>query len=314
MDTKIEYDTQALDERRNLVSVTLFESYLAKFILEHPVHYQDAYLKLFDALRPLCATNDRIQHAVFSLLQVQYPEYTLFDDFHSQHFSLPAADYLLKLLADHMFPPSKRSGAPNFLTAIDMTARSPANIRRNKKLFSHANRGVIEVEPISSSPNITRAIGIVSKAYQPSDLMDYFSAAIEPSGQYYKPAEKSHVAIWLRERNLPVIAGSSGSTEALIARILPHAPALSTEEKHLIAFTQACNMVANGHHSLFESMIVADDLKLIPLQEADTPKALYLQCIPVSLLEDDEFMAFINSDLVQHLLADATVVMRPENP
>ncbi|MDF1678031.1 MAG: hypothetical protein P1U32_04980 [Legionellaceae bacterium] len=314
MDTKIECDTQALDERRNPVSVTLFESYLAKFILEHPAHYQGAYLKLFDALKPACALQDRIQHAVFSLLQAQHPEYTSFDDFHPEHFSLSAADYLLKLLADHMFTPSKSPSPPNFFTATDMTTRSPTNLCRNKKLFSDANRGVIGVEPISSPPHLTHTIGIVSKAYQPPDLTDYFAAAIEPSGQYYEPAETSHVAIWLRERNLPVIAGASGSTEALIARILPYAPVLSAEEKRLITFTQACNMVANGHHSLFEALIVADDLELILVQEADTQKALYLQCVPASLLEDEAFIAFMGSELVQNLLPNTSVTKQPESP
>ncbi len=296
------HDIEALDEKHNRISITLFESHLAKFILEHPEIYEAAYLKLFEALKAPCATNERLQYSVFSMLQIQYPEYHAFESF-DEAFYLPAADYLLKLIGDYLFPAQSSSSPQSFLHTPSISSRSPTNPFRNQLLFDEENRGVSEVEP--DEITLTKAIGIVSDAHRTSDLDNYFEQAIEASGQYYQPKESAYVATWLRHHFLPIISGASGSTEALISRLLPRAPDLTTEEKWLIVFTQACNMVANGHHSLFEAILVADDLGLIPLSEADTQQTLYLQAIPPVIQENETFIRFMNADFIQSLLPDS---------
>lgn len=119
-------DPKQKDQKGNLVVVTLFESYLAKFILENPRLYQAAFLKLFHALKGSFQESDRIQFSIFTLLNTQYPGFNSFESFETD-FSLPAADYLLKLAADYMFrPPSPERAF--FESASHPSLRSPVNL------------------------------------------------------------------------------------------------------------------------------------------------------------------------------------------
>lgn len=125
-----------LDEKKNLVSMTIFESYLSKFILDHPGLYQNVFLKLLDKIQLAAAGQERIQFNVFSLLTQTYPEHCSFECLH-ERFNLPAADYLLKLTADYLFPTENTLGA----SAEDSrdSRRSPENIFRNSLLFDEDN-------------------------------------------------------------------------------------------------------------------------------------------------------------------------------
>lgn len=95
--------------------------------------------------------------------------------------------------------------------------------------------------------------------------------------------------------------------QAMLQNGLPQTNALTEEEQWLICFAQACNMIANGHHSLFESMIVANYLRFISITEADTRKDFYLQCVPPRIQHDEAFIAFLDSDLGSAFLPDATI-------
>ena len=55
----------------------------------------------------------------------------------------------------------------------------------------------------------------------------------------------------------------------------------------------AVYMVALGHHSFFEVMLVADKVGL-KLQEKDTLLDFYLQCIPQSIQQSPQFKSFID--------------------
>ncbi len=297
------FEAPQTDEKNNFISLTLFESYLAKFILEHPALYQTAFLKLLDQINTASTSKARVRFSVFSQLQTEYPEYGSFEGFH-EAFNLPAADYLLKLTADYLFPAVSAGNASQ--AEAGSSRRSPTNPFRNPLLFDSGNRGVDEAE--ADEGITTHALGIVSEAYQPQVLRHYFEQAIEPAGQYYTPKENSYVAYLLRQYQVPLISGASGSTQALIARLLPHATDLTREESALIVFVQACNMVAHGHHSLFEAMIVADDLELIPVNPQKNQAEFYLQCIPESIQNHPDFVRFINSDYIKSLLSSVPVI------
>ena len=285
------------DEKNNLISLTLFESYLAKFILEHPEIYQTAFLKLLRGIQSASAHQERACYGVFSLLSQAYPEYQSFTSFDTA-FSLPAADYLLKLSADHLFPPES---TPAAIDSPRTSRRSPANLSRNPLLFDEHARGVTEID--SEDYTTTETLGIVSEKYTPEVFKHYFENEIEPSGQFYIPNEDSYVALWLRQYQVPLISGASGSTQALIARLLPKAPQLTKEEKQLIVFAEACNMVAHGHHSLFEALMVADDMELISIDPQASQAAFYLQCVPESIQNHLEFIRFFHGNLMQSLLS-----------
>jgi hypothetical protein len=73
------------DENGNLVAVTLFESYLSKFLLENQDFFKPVYLKILSGIERLCLFNEnnapfqRALFAVFSLLRMSHPEATSID-------------------------------------------------------------------------------------------------------------------------------------------------------------------------------------------------------------------------------------------
>lgn len=62
-------------------------------------------------------------------------------------------------------------------------------------------------------------------------------------------------------------------------------------------------MVANGHHSLFEAMLVAHHLGF-KIEPKETLKEFYLQCVPTNIQEDAAFIEFMASDPIQALQLD----------
>jgi hypothetical protein len=68
------HNPQLVDEKNNLVFVTIFESHLAKFVLDNPQFYQDAYQKILHGLHQvLTQPNDKIQQ----FIETRGPKYVL---------------------------------------------------------------------------------------------------------------------------------------------------------------------------------------------------------------------------------------------
>jgi len=323
-------DKDLFDDKGNRVFVTLFESYLAKFVLEHPKFYQEPYIKILpiilSRLKDLETKEtfkaflgntslDRRLYSIFSLLNSSYSNYDSIEKL-VDNFYLPAADYFLKLIADYILVPfasyNKKAlpiASPAAASAQQrfFSPRSPYNPSRNSLLFTEENRGVMNASlerGLSEShtpplPEFTKDLGIVSGTFKPITLRNYFPQEIQPAGLGYKPKEDSFVAMWLRERGCPVISGASGSTEMLCSKIFSLVE-LTQEEKKTIIFAQACNMIANGHHSLFETLIVAIDFGF-PVDIKETLLDFYLQCLPEAMRTDSEFTAFLESEDIQSL-------------
>lgn len=314
------------DERNNLIAATLFETYLAKFILEHPHYYQEVYFKVFDTIQNYLSADplknpklkfflesqsarydfQRHQYTLFSKLTESFKEQTSFDTLRT-HFNLLSANHFIKLILDEFLPDETilKNTLPNIYSFQFFSAstprRSPNNPNRSTLLFSPENRGANEID-YDEEPGKTHAIGIVSPRFLPNALKHYFDSAIDSTRDLFSPNEDSYVAMWLRERNLPLMTGASGSTEALISRLFPMC-ALSEDEKKLLIFAQACAMVANGFHSFFEAMIVLDHLGQ-GLDDTATLLDYYLQCVPDVIREDASFIAFLSSEPIQSLLKD----------
>jgi hypothetical protein len=337
------------DEKNNIIAVTLFETYLSKFVLEHPMFYQTLYAKTFQAIDDYFHKDpqnnpqlqaflsrqssrydlDRHLYTIFSRLEEQFPDQRSMDTLR-ENFSLSSADYFIKLIIDDFLVPPMESpvmmGSPthNRTSSIDeedspatslggffspghgLSRRSPYNPNRPAYMFSPENRGATEVIEDEDHEMVIYAIGIVQLDYLTEDLRQYFKNPITPARFNYYPNEESYVARWLRKHHLPVISGTSGSTEGLISRVLSLSD-FTDEEKQMLIFTQACNMVANGHHSFFESMIVADHFGF-KLEEKENLINFYLQCVPISILNSDEFNTFINSPLIKELLIDMPII------
>ena len=336
------FDQSTRDEKNNLVCVTVFESFLAEFILNQTRSYESIYLRVFNAIEHFVTNEpdkneaiqtflhkggfknnmDRYLYSVFSQISSFYPGYSSFSDLKT-NFDLLVSDYFIKLLCDQLLnttqseasrSPSQSEGpasSPGFFIRSGST-RSPYNASRNVLLFSNDNRGVIfrtiqeDIEE-SECEESTRDLGIVSKDHTPERLINYFKQPIYSARFNYQPLETAFVARWLRERHLPIISGSSGSTDAILTRVLPlvqnSAFPLNQEEIRILIFTQACSMVANGHHSLFEAMLVVDDFGY-KLKDTDSLLDFYLQCIPDVFRADPAFIEFLASDEIKPLLLD----------
>jgi hypothetical protein len=330
------YDQSTIDEKNNLVVVTLFESYLAKFVLENPKFYQTVYYKIFDAIEnylkedleknrdldlflrngPPNFSASRYIYSVFSRVNSLYPGQDSFETLKS-NFHLLAADYFIKLISDELLnkiPYSPISfgkqtsesapDSPGFFSS-SIGKRSPFNPNRPAELFNEKDRGVFPIIREESEefdePEI-RDLGIVSKEFTPPELTDYFEEPIFSARFYFQPNESSSVATWCRRRHLPVISGSSGSTEMLFSRIM-NLLTLTHEETKLLVFSQACSMIANGHHSFFDAILVADHFGL-KLEETDTLLEFYLQCVPDEIKAAPSFIEFLESASIQPLLQD----------
>lgn len=96
---------QVKDEKDNYIEVTLFESYLSLFIVNHPEFYRDIYFKLFDAIETFIKANRNCKQAdyclknIFSDLDRQWPGCNSFANL-KKNFSLPAADTCIKFCAE----------------------------------------------------------------------------------------------------------------------------------------------------------------------------------------------------------------------
>lgn len=326
------------DEKNNYVVVTLFETYLARFILENPRFYKDIYCKLIDRIHSLVEENpktnkilsgflqdkpkdfdlSRYMFMVFSRINSSYPGHESIELLKS-NFYLLAANYFIKIIADELLNPIKQptkmacdspfaqaSRFAGFFSPPSSGYRSPSNPARCAQLFDESNRGVVLIEvdneDMVAEEDSTLDIGIVSRQWVSSELSDYFDEPVYSARFNYQPKESSYVAQWLRRRHLPVISGASGSTEMLFTRVLPLL-VLSAEEQKMLLFSQACSMVANGHHSLFEAMIVAE---YFGQELCDTQSLLefYLQCIPEQICTDPAFIAFLDDASIKSLLLD----------
>ena len=114
-------DQTMLDEKQNVVVVTLFETHLAKFVLEHADVYQAVYVKLIDSIIALTITDpqknktlqaflrnkpvgydlSRYMYTVFSRVNASYPGHDSFETLKSK-FNILACDYFLKIIADEL--------------------------------------------------------------------------------------------------------------------------------------------------------------------------------------------------------------------
>ena len=314
-----------LDEKSNLVIVCLFETYLAKFILEHPEFYQEIYTKALDRIQHILLTDfidnpqlnqsvdskktnydlHRHIYTIFSQLHGNYREQSSFDSL-KREFNLSAADYFIKLIIDNFLtPPPVLNVTPTSRLSMFSVEprRSPFKPSRSPLFFSEDNRGVLEIFSDSDEYEeiTTHSIGIVSQYFTPSDLTSYFNIPVSSARFNYEPNETSYVAQWLRCRNLPVISGSSGSTEGLINLLFPFLD-LTKEEKEIMIFAQACNMVANGHHSFFEAMMIANHLRFFNVTDKDNLLDFYLQCVPEPIRSHPEFIELLKSSPMQSLL------------
>lgn len=305
------------DSKKNNIKVTIFESNLSRFILENTHLYKDIYIKLLNAVEVFIKKNRTDMRSgmalsnIFYRLNETYSKSSSFDELRN-NFNLVSADTFLKMCADTLLKFQRTDSIAKEKPAVTLAEQAQYSLFSNpaggmsklsehircEQLYSEKNRGAISVKTNKSSRNL----GIVEDEFTPEDLINYFIKPSECARFGYRPSFKSYVANWLHDRNLPVISGTSGTTEMIFSRIFPLA-SLSREEKQLVLCAQAASAVALGHHSFFECMLAADRYGY-KLKETETLLDFYMQCIPNTICTDPGFKEFLHSKDAAVLLAN----------
>lgn len=318
------------DDKGNDVALTQFESLLSAFVLFKPVYYQAIYEKILKAIECFIKENRdddkgrRTVFGIFSNLDLQYKGYDSFEKLRS-NFYLPAADTFIKLSCDYLLnfkstdklPSTEGMQSLSSLSHMSLFNKDPKAGQdllikwvRSDNLFSLKNRGVIASETCSDDDGDdcveTRHLGITEAQYCPDKCKNIFAESYLSTRYANEIDEQSFVAKWLRARQLPVIRGASGSTGMLMIRVFALVN-LTVAEKKVLLFAQSMRRVAQGYHSLFECMMVAERLGFT-LKDTPTLEAFYAQVIPREIFEEKDFVLFWKSDEIRALIADRQVM------
>lgn len=300
------------DDKGNLIKVTFFESYLSKYLIEHPEYFIDVYQKILNFIQQMEQLNqhnpavERTLFSIFSILRYDYPHSSLTDL--KEQFDLVAVNSFIKLFCDCIlnnqaldltFPEQADNNVLINAGFFKEKAPSPIPKRRHSQilaqlrvplLFELTSRGVnaTDAELVE-----TRKLGITALECTPKDLSCYFARNYEPSQFLYTPDRTSNVGKWFARHNLPIISGTSGSICDDLALALAFLN-LTQEEIRILFLGRAATLVAKGHHSFFESMILLNESGL-RLQSTKTLYEFYEQTIPQSIINSESFQDFKKS-------------------
>lgn len=309
-----------LDKNGNYISVTLFESYLSKCLVELPEKYfKPVFVKLLMGVKEVIELNrhdrgfDRLVFVVDSLMYQRFKDYKglvnlieLFDVFMASEYLKIFSDSILKNGKIQHYPKEEPShGLPSLKSLCKLSMfkdlaskQSFQSFLKPDALFLERNRGAILKSKVSKIR--TRKLGVCTIANTPSELLHYFPHEEQPAQLDFVPDRKSNVGRWLMQLNLPIISGTSGSARDFLELSFSFA-FLNREETQLMMVALAAVMVAKGHHSYFEVMIMMDRTGC-KLKLTDDLYSFYEQTIPQSILESEEFQAFKESKSGAQLL------------
>jgi hypothetical protein len=306
------------DSEGNIIEVTLFESYLAKYLIEHPEFFTPVYEKILKGLEAIHELNksdknyDRIMYSLYSVMKDQYKEFKGLQ-FLKESPDLFAINYFLKLYSDFLLkadkikhvPEAPKSQIPT-LTELSLYSlfksqsgrKELTSHLRPKELFHENNRGARSIE--SDNLETTRKLGITTTEHTPQDLNEYFPEPYSPAQFEYKPERNSNVGRWMTQRNFPIISGTSGSACDLLSYLIIVIP-LNAREIKLLFASVAATLVAKGHHSYFEVMILLDRFGF-KLQDAEDFYSLYEQMLPQEIVTSESYQEFKRSAVGAKLL------------
>lgn len=312
------------DDKNNRIEVCLFECHLARYFIEHPEIFKPLENKIYAAIEQLIAINhnndrfERILFSVFSIMTELNPNLDTIEALKESN-SVIVLDTFLKHFTERVmqvsslrYPERHCSQSMQtsslsalaccslFKTSISAEASLLA-IMRPKNLFSDKNRGVIELDHVSTNEK-TRHLGLLHSADVPVELSNYFTTPHVPCRQYYKPKEDSLMALWLRQYFLPVISGASGGIGKTVSK-LASIVSLSKNEYQLLGLLIASSTIALGHHSFFEVM---RPLSFFTgnLEEKNTLFDFYEQTIPDEIKQLPSYQSHIESEYGANLIEE----------
>ncbi|KTD65004.1 hypothetical protein [Legionella shakespearei] len=306
------------DSEGNIIEITLFESYLAKYLIEHPEFFTPVYEKILKGLEAIHELNksdrnyDRIMYSLHTVMKDEYKEFKGLqflkdspDLFKINYFLKLYCDYFLKADKIKHVPEAPKSHIPT-LTELCLYSlfksqsgrKSLASHLRPKELFHENNRGAKSTE--SDNLQTTRKLGITTIENTPQDLNAYFPESYSPAQFEYKPDRNSNVGRWMTQRNFPIISGSSGSACDYLSYLITAIP-LEPREIKLLFVSVAATLIAKGHHSYFEVMILLDRFGF-KLHDAEDFYSFYEQMLPKEIVSSESYQEFKHSAVGARLL------------
>ncbi|WP_428413851.1 hypothetical protein [Legionella sp.] len=313
------------DDKNNIIDVCIFESFLAKYFLEHPEVFDALFDKIYTGLDALILANEEnkdFERRLFMSLSAVMQDYPTITDLQAlkESNSVLVWDTFLKFFTELTmsmkglhYPPLQPVNSLKPLNALahyGLFSNDPVQSQklilekmRPDHLFSDAERGCTDVENAQAKPSFN--LGILSESMKtavPEKLVNYLKFANYPSKQIYAPKEDSEMADWLRDRYLPVISGASGSIGKIVSAMSPLC-LFSPEEYKLLGLLIASATVALGHHSFFE---VLRPLSFMTgfIEEQSTLLAFYEQAIPQEIKALESYKEHINGPDGASLIKD----------
>ena len=313
------------DSKGNLIQVTIFESYLSKYLIENPEYFESIYQRIFSAIQEIELFNknnrffDRTLFSILSLLQDKYPGYNDINSLKDK-FDLMPSNYFIKLFCDYilnktqfhlMLPYSQRDCGVASLSALckqtlfkDAKGFNKIHTHlRIPALFDENKRGATI---LNSKTVKTRKLGITTLENTPENLLLYFQKKYEPSQYIYQPNRDSNVGKWLSLHNLPVISGTSGGACDSLSWLFSIMD-FSHKEIKLLLVSFAAALIAEGHHSYFEIMILLDRFGY-KIKSAKNLFELYEQTLPESIVRSSSYATFKHSSEMTVLINELSAI------
>lgn len=312
------------DSQGNVIEVTLFESYLSKYLIENPKFFEPVYQKILTAIQEIETLNqsnnrfNRVMFSIYSLLLLEFEEFKNIQDL-KDNFNLFAANHFIRVFSDNIVKTNlitvfqkqeftKRIPSLSVLCQHTLFKQSSDNnllipFLKPKKLFHENNRGVTLIKDADSVS--TNKLGIATIETTPKDLLMYFPEAHYPAQFDYTPNRLSNVGRWMTQYNLPLISGSSGTARDYLSTLFCIIK-LEPNEIQLMIISLAATLVAKGHHSYFEVIILLDRIGF-KLQSSTNLLELYEQTLPKCIRLSESYIQFKNSDVGANLLDTITI-------
>lgn len=133
------------------------------------------------------------------------------------------------------------------------------NRSRPDKFFHPLSRGRIEIR---TDGNKYRHFGITDNESSQDWTQNFFSKAHSSAKNNFVAREESDIVKFFRQHQLPYISGASGTISHILSKILFHNVHLTPEEFREYLAILAAGMIALGHHSITEIMMVAAEFDL----------------------------------------------------
>lgn len=270
------------DKKENRVAVTLQETLLAKAIVENPSSWANTVNKINNKIVDIVEAhigNKKIKEKIKKYLtsipeEIKGKGSTLeqFKAFMQKNPDLSQPILFHKDFFEDIYPLTLKPGAK---TVFDENVET----MRHEQFFSKEARGRKTVRSQNYMPKTSYRMGISNSEYTPAELQQYYEGrqgTHNPGYSYFKfkgtraTVEEAQIARGEYDPNLsyseqvaqydiPFIAGPSGTASKILTPLVFELDIdLSPEERQEYLMALSGTLVANGHHSFYEVMVVGN--------------------------------------------------------